>query len=744
MKLSAGLMAWLALAVLATGSGILPGVTTEPDESGACTEDVTGQVSLTGPGAVTEPDAVPPSPMDIPEEYFKIDSLFSRLFVTPGDEYVIAFDYQTASLADSIVPYELTGLAVQAMEASPDWLRDDLEWSFHLLSTANQDRYANLILGVANPATRDEVAFQVAHLSWTVLADPNWDETLIEENAAWIYEIDGDLQYVQVNDYAGEGYYSTTEYRFLSATDDTVDVEIPRDLYYWWIVMPRVSDEKPLQDASVYNLFWREYLYTQFDSGYPLLSEVMAPVEVLWDGQQHNWSGGRPFTDDMMAVDALGKWCTSTVPFPASGDRPIQPNVIAHEHDGNCGELQDLLCAAGRTVLIPMLCTMDILEDHVWCEMWWDDAWVPYQVELGGNMTQIANPGIAYDVDHGGSKECSCIWDWRNDGWTWQSIATYSQVCTLTVEVTDSVGVPVDNARVSIASEQYYSPYNVSRGTWGVTDQDGLITFILGNNQNYYVSVASLLGSYPSSGWAALINDSEAGEHYYWSWMTPSPMPSLDVTGGEPGWMSKYLIEVEYDLPFDVQADRDFYANPRNEYAWYLEDGHLPFFIVNRDNLEAYMAGEPFEAYEVAGDLSSNHVYFFLANSEDFFVVFSGREHVGFSSLADVTVRLWEHDGTGLHGAGPLHPSLEVAPNPFAGELTLRFTSTEAGSAVLTVYDLTGRVVATRGWELPEAGENALAWDASDASGEPLAAGTYFARLRAPGLDSVQRVVLVR
>jgi hypothetical protein len=743
MKLSAGLASVMTLAVLTAGSAALPGVTTEPEESGASTENVTGQVTTAGP-AETESPAASPTLMDIPEEYFKTDSLFGRLFVTPGDEYVIAFDYQTASLADSIVPYGLTDLAVQAMEASPAWLRDDLAWSFHLLSDANQDRYAALILGVANPQIRDEVAFQVAHISWTVLADPNWDESLIEENASWIYSIDEDLQYVQVNDYASEGYYSTTEYRFLSTVDDTVNVEIPRDIYYWWIVMPRVSDEKPLQDATVYNLFWREYLYTHNDSGYPLLSEVMAPVEVLWDGQMYNWGGGRPFTDDMMAVDALGKWCTSTVPYSASGNRPIQPNIIAHEHDGNCGELQDLLCAAGRTALIPMLCTMDILEDHVWCELWWDAAWVPFQVELGGNMTQIANPGIAYDVDMGGSKECSCIWDWRNDGWTWQSIATYSQVCTLTVEVTDSLGFPVDNARVSIASEQYYPPYAVSRGTWGVTDQTGSIDFILGNNQNYYISIVSVLGNYPSSGWASIITNSLAGEHYYWSWMPPLPMPQLDATEGEPGWMSKYLIEVEYDLPCDVQFDRDFYANPRNEYAYRLEDGRLPFFIVNRDNLEAYMAGEPFSAFEVADDLSSNHVFFYIPDSEDFFVVFSGREHVGFSSLADVTVRLWEHDGTGIHGTGPLQPSLEVAPNPFAGSLTLSFTSSDAGSAELTVFDITGRVVASGISELPEAGANTLVWEAVDGAGVPLASGTYFVRLEAPGLDSVRRVALVR
>ncbi len=244
--------------------------------------------------------------------------------------------------------------------------------------------------------------------------------------------------------------------------------------------------------------------------------------------------GRRPFTDTMLAVDAVGNWCSETVPYAAEGDRPIQPNIIAHGHNGNCGELQDLLCAAARTCLIPALCTMDALEDHVWCEMWLDE-WHEYQIDLGRGPTHIDNPGCAYDYDHGGSKDCSCIWDWRGDGWSWQSIGTYSQTCTLSVHIEDPDGVAVDNATVTIASEGYYPPYTIGAGLTGETGQDGTIDFVLGNHQNYYVRVTSGLGNYPPSGYASVITNSTAGEHYYWEWGLTSTMPQLAMVPGAPG-----------------------------------------------------------------------------------------------------------------------------------------------------------------------------------------------------------------
>lgn len=708
-----------------------------------CTADVRDQVTTRPPG-IPAHAAAPIAPL-FPrlEGYIAVDSVEASPFVTAGDEYAVKFDCSAVSLADSLVPYELTPTAWQAIEIAPTWLQKDLEWNFHHMTADIQNTYANLLLGLDDERTVDEVAFQIAHLSWLLLTY-HVDPPLLEINAELMYQIDPDLSYVEIVDYdlGGGEFYSTTRYRTIVEAETTL-VEIPRETYYLWIVMPKLSDEKPLMDGSVYDMFWREYLYYEHDSGYPLLQEVMQPIAVLWDGEQHTWPGARAFSDSMLAVDAVGNWVSETVPNQASGNRPIQPNIIAHEHNGNCGELQDLLCAAARTCLIPTVCTMDILEDHVWCEMWLD-IWHPYQVNWQRGATHIDNPGVAGDVDHGGSKEVSCVWDWRNDGYTWDVADRYSDVCTLTVYIDDPAGVPVDNAKVTIASEFYYPPYPLYAGSWGETGQDGEIQFILGNNQDYYVRVVTSLGNYPPTGYASIITGSVGGNHYYWNWTTANAMRQLEISEQTSGSYAQYVIEVEYALPYDVQYGRDTYSSPPSYYAQKLPNGRLDSFIVDRANIQAYLNGDPFDAYEVAEGLSTNHVYFHMPAIEDYFVVLSGAEHHGLSTLTEVKVRLWERDPSGVPELHPTACRVRFGPNPFGDRTTASFQTELTGPLAAQIYDSGGRLVRTIADGHLEAGAHQVAWDGMSDAGIALPSGVYYLRLEGQGIRERRRMTLLR
>ncbi len=712
----------------------------------ACTADVRDQVTRGGPPPAPSSTGAPAPTREGErlEGYVLADSLVTSLFIPAGDAYCVIFDHHALSLVDTLLPYTITATARAAIEIVPAWLRLDLEDNLRNLPDSRQDDYANLILNLDDPRTTDEVAFQVAHLPKTILSYTGFELELLEINAELMYQIDSELQFVEILDCDfGEGnYYSTTRYR-TAVGPDTLAVEIPYETYYWWIVMPKVSDERPIMDETVYNMFWREYLYYEHDPGYPLLQEVMQPIQVLWDGQQHDWPGGRPFTDTMLAVDAVGNWCSETVPEAAWGNRPIQPNQIAHEHNGNCGELQDLLCAAARTCLIPTLCTMDILEDHVWCEMWLD-TWHPYQVDLGHGATHIDNPGIAYDRDHGGGKDCSCIWDWRNDGFTWDATATYSNTCTLTVTIDDPRGVPVDNAAVVIASEFYYAPYDLYRGTWGETDQNGRIDFILGDNQNYYVRVQTSLGSYPPSGYAAIISGSVAGEHYYWSWTTSGEMTQLDITEDPPGADAVYVLEVAYDLPYDVQHGRDYYAAPYGWYAEKLPGGTCDFFIADRANFDAYLAGAPLHGYLVSENASSNHVFFHPPAIQDYVIVLSGAERHGLAALADVTIRLWRDETTRIPEGGEVAARLRSFPNPILSAATVDFATARPGHYRLAIYDPGGRLLRTLASRDLSSGHHRCIWDGNDAVGRPVASGNYFFLLDGEATSLRKKVTILR
>jgi len=76
-------------------------------------------------------------------------------------------------------------------------------------------------------------------------------------------------------------------------------------------------------------------------------------------------------------------------------------------------------------------------------------------------------------------------------------------------------------------------------------------------------------------------------------------------------------------------------------------------------------------------------------------------------------------------------------PNPFNGETRMSFSLAEPGFVELSVFDVSGRVVATpfRGWA--PAGETIVSWNAAVGVGSSVASGLYFYRL----VDSANNAV---
>lgn len=83
-----------------------------------------------------------------------------------------------------------------------------------------------------------------------------------------------------------------------------------------------------------------------------------------------------------------------------------------------------------------------------------------------------------------------------------------------------------------------------------------------------------------------------------------------------------------------------------------------------------------------------------------------------------------------------------VSPNPFTSATTLELQlAAVAAEARLTIHDALGRAVATLVQGPLAAGRHRLVWNGRTASGEPAAAGIYFARLSAGNHVSVQKLV---
>jgi flagellar hook assembly protein FlgD len=75
-------------------------------------------------------------------------------------------------------------------------------------------------------------------------------------------------------------------------------------------------------------------------------------------------------------------------------------------------------------------------------------------------------------------------------------------------------------------------------------------------------------------------------------------------------------------------------------------------------------------------------------------------------------------------------------PNPFNSSTIIPFRLPAAGAVRLSVYDLTGQLVADLIDATMAAGSHLAEWDGRDASGRHVASGIYLIRLEAQALEA--------
>jgi hypothetical protein len=87
---------------------------------------------------------------------------------------------------------------------------------------------------------------------------------------------------------------------------------------------------------------------------------------------------------------------------------------------------------------------------------------------------------------------------------------------------------------------------------------------------------------------------------------------------------------------------------------------------------------------------------------------------------------------------------LTTAPNPFNPLTTLSFEVPIAGRALVEIFDLAGRRLASLVDCVMSAGSHQVAWDGSAADGRGLPSGVYLARLSTAGVDVTTKIAMTR
>ena len=675
---------------------------------------------------------------------------------------VVKFNYAQEKLGYMPPDLGVSGTILQAVESAPKWLQPAL--LDNLRRSWNAETFAQVILD-ADPQYRDEIAFQVAHLAPKSLNRVK--AQLLKENATYIYEIAPDLKYVELvegGDPATSDWYTTTRYRVADG-GDTTWVEIPKEIYYWWVVMPKLSDEEPLMDASVYNEFWRQHLYYTADDGYPLLKDALADVEVMWDCDAHRWDNkdaeGNMYAygDSLFAVQAVGRWANQTLPEKAQPPRPNQPNQLLHDHNGNCGELQDLLNAGARTALLPVLSVSSWPGDHVWNELYWNGEWWFYQ-------DSWACGGTILSQDQGFPKK-GLISGWRGDVYRWMVNEHYNPVCTLTVKVNDSDGRPIDGAQVTFFSASYSDPHasQYYLGSWGYTDENGELTVLLGESITYGLRADWAEGHDPPQSnqiYGISWEQVQEGGHLQTTLQPGGSMPDeipVNEISGTP--LDHYKLQVNYEAPYRILYGDGYWEQSfsLDDYEWgdFRSTGDVNFFVCDEANYENYLSGSAFDAYEVTENSSNGSVEFSLPEDENFYTVFSNKEKSITSQLLQATVYLYKKNGDWVlidsvktEGedieevaitAPPIF--LELSPNPATSRLEITYATPYPGNIELAVYDAVGRKVNTLIKGNSPVGNHRLLWDLRDSEGNRVGEGIYFLRLDTGKFHVTGKVVII-
>ena len=373
--------------------------------------------------------------------------------------------------------------------------------------------------------------------------------------------------------------------------------------------------------------------------GQPPLAKLIANTKYLWDFEKYpGLSGDRLFDPDTFALDKIGWWSSQNVwdsvidfsekhPWLPIPERTIQANRVLYNHYGNCGENQDIITAASRSVLVPVANCGNGPEDHVWSEYFIEGDWHTYQMGWADAPTDIDTPGISSGKKWGGGKNNSFITQVRGDGALINRTDYYHYTGKLDLTVVDAVGEPIKGAIVVVFTESYYKgsdgTYPLTPAFWDYTDGDGKLTVELGANveepmsncndqeveyrcNNYYVRVLTEFGGFPGgdNNVSLVVDMMEAipDFHKKVQIQVPVQMPRrepaavLETTDGN---LDRALL-VTVDTLKELACGYSLYAGT---YCEPFGEGRLDLFLLDLPNVNKLMLTLEKEKTEAEGEV---------------------------------------------------------------------------------------------------------------------------------------------
>lgn len=626
----------------------------------------------------------------------------NSLLIPPQDEYILKYSPSSQSFSKVTEPLtsSLSEKIQNAIVKVPDWLKTSLLYQFEYLD--DPFPYVDLILNSERKIT-DELAFCIAHAPLGKLPEPK----LLLQNVHQIYAIDDFISYadiIEINENKST-YYSTIQYTILSE-NTSVTCLLPKEIYYWYIVHPQILSETP---EIIYDTFWRSYMVNHNDIGYPLLLEKIENISFLWDEESYHQPAHRDWRECISlhptAIEAVSYWIGKTVPYEAAGDRPGQPNLIAHQHNGWCGELQRIAVAGLRSVLIPSISICNIAEDHVW-RAFYHDGWRQndnWWSDTGGTVDE---PMV---YSEGWGKDMSSVFSWRGDGVVTDMTSTYigsNDTVNVSFYVSDITNHPLDGARVTVLVkglkditwyknkflnileclwytlpekiresflDRFYSGIvqrveNISDvvdgltiSIWNYSNEEGYCTFTLGSNDEYVFLIQQPIDSlpFPLASWTSvrfLKNPGDTSFSIRFPKVLSEKIPSEIIEFSEDS--SENNIQASLSLnSIGVQ----YQANVRtNDLGQYTNKCPISFFVLNQEQYIKYVNNEDFSSLYYKKDNIINEI--FNMTEQPYYLIFYNPTQ---NIIANVDIQLLFSQKTDKANVIILQPSTTLFDHPY-------------------------------------------------------------------------------
>lgn len=645
----------------------------------------------------------------------------------------------------------LTEAARQAVAVSPAWLRPRLFNTLHQLTSSDQDRWAAIINQSFDPYI-DEIAFCVAASSNLYLTSSYADPELFVENAFDIYDRDADLDYVTINDTgttADDDYWSSTTYRYLNADGVESEISLPRDIYYWYVVFPKITDEIPafINPASTENntthndniqdppagVFWRSWFWRLAEDDGPVLRDVMTGVSHLY-----NLNG-----ENSDAVHAVSSWLTGNMAFDSDSERPHQPVRIFRKHQGRCGEWADMTAATARLCLIPCTSILSASCDHTWNEFWQGEwrQWEP----VNGDY----NHPLVYE--NGWGKVFGTVMEISPSGCLTPVTARYSEGCeTINIYVKDQANNPIDGARVIFAIDV---DGTITADMVMFTDANGLCSLTAGDSRSYYMLVQTSLGNQPADGNYAFLTTTTAGAEVSYDVVIPvtrnmpQPQPVTAPTAPEQFMRIQARLTAAQELIHGFATWEDIDTSTRH--AYYYEEtgrnGKAGLYAGNEDSMLYDQCCTLFDVYGLLNQSPGGTLNFNLPENDHWYMWASNTHSLNNSQQVEAVFDI-QYYTTGTADDSVPVSGLKATnfPNPFNPVTTIEFTQPAAGRVRLEVYNVRGQKVRTLVDETSPAGTRQVVFNGLDQNGASLASGVYYYRLQTSGSTLTKKMLLLK